>query len=155
MKRQKPSSRGLSLSQLLPAPKHAAAGGGRRLDVLGSGDGAAEAGSAGGAGNKKGLPRRRGKYDSDDEEVVPGSEDPAGMVNLAPGRWCCRGVAVCGWVGTAAWECVGVCGWPQGCGWLGAVGTAQVLWVGASLPPLLVCLFAGSLPALPRCSPLL
>ncbi|KAL4854611.1 hypothetical protein ACK3TF_004764 [Chlorella vulgaris] len=85
VKRQKPSSRGLSLSQLLPAPKHAAAGGGRRLDVLGSGDGAAEAGSAAGVGNKKGLPRRRGKYDSDDDEVVPGSEDPAGMVHLAPG----------------------------------------------------------------------
>lgn len=74
-KRQKASARGRSLSELLPAPKNAAAGSGRRLDVLGGG----AAGGAG-AGAKAGR-----KYDSDDDEIVPGTEDRSGMVDLAPG----------------------------------------------------------------------
>lgn len=70
-KRQK-SSRGMSLSELLPAPKIAATGSGRRLDVLGSG-------AASGSGRK---------YDSDDDEIVPGTEDRSGMVDLRPGGCC-------------------------------------------------------------------
>lgn len=71
-KRAKASSRGRSLSELLPAPKNAPAGGGRKLDLLGGGK------AAGGRGRA---------YDSDEDEIVPGTEDRSGMVELRPGGW--------------------------------------------------------------------
>ncbi|KAL4435571.1 hypothetical protein ABPG77_002534 [Micractinium sp. CCAP 211/92] len=73
-KRQKAAPRGLSLSQLLPAPKNAAApAGARRVDVLGGG----AAGAAGRTGRQ---------YDSDDDDIVPGTDDMSGMVDLRPGE---------------------------------------------------------------------
>ena len=73
-KRQKASSRGRSLSELLPAPKNAPTAGGRRVEALGGGGGA---GGGGGSGRR---------YDSDDDdEIVPGTEDRSGMVELRPG----------------------------------------------------------------------
>jgi hypothetical protein len=79
-KRQKASSRGRSLSELLPAPKNAPAAGGRRLEVLGGGgSGAAASGAGGGRGSGR-------RYDSDDDDdIVPGTEDRSGMVELRPG----------------------------------------------------------------------
>ncbi len=59
----------------MPAPKNAATGGGRRLDVLGAG-----VATGGGAGRK---------YDSDDDDIVPGTEDRSGMVDLKPGGNSC------------------------------------------------------------------
>ena len=70
-KRAKASSRGRSLSELLPAPKNAPTGGGRKLDLLGGGK------AAGGRGKA---------YDSDEDEIVPGAEDRSGMVELRPGE---------------------------------------------------------------------
>jgi hypothetical protein len=81
-KRQKASSRGRSLSELLPAPKNAPTAGGRRLEVLGSG------GDGGGAGpSSTGGARGSGRrYDSDDDDdIVPGTEGRSGMVELRPG----------------------------------------------------------------------
>ena len=63
------STKGLSLSALLPAPKNAAADSGRRLDL---GAGPSKAGSGAAA------------YDSDDDVAVPGAEDSTGMA-LGPG----------------------------------------------------------------------
>ncbi|PSC67444.1 proline-rich PRCC [Micractinium conductrix] len=77
-KRQKAAPRGMSLSQLLPAPKNA--GGGRRLEAGGLGGGGGTLGG-GAAGKAKGR-----KYDSDDDaDFVPGTQDRTGMVNLTPG----------------------------------------------------------------------
>ena len=97
-KRAKASSRGRSLSELLPVPKNAPTGGGRKLDLLGGG-------KAGGS---------RGKaYDSDDDEIVPGTEDRSGMVQLRAGEQ--------GW--GAQQE-----GWKEL-----AVAVATVQWVGGHL----------------------
>ncbi|PRW33970.1 proline-rich PRCC [Chlorella sorokiniana] len=71
-KRAKASNRGRSLSELLPAPKNAPTGGGRKLDLLGGGKAA-----GGGRGRA---------YDSDEDEIVPGTEDRSGMVELRAGE---------------------------------------------------------------------
>lgn len=52
-------------------PKNAPTGGGRKLDLLGGGK------AAGGRGKA---------YDSDEDEIVPGTEDRSGMVELRPGE---------------------------------------------------------------------